>query len=182
MTAEIEIKIINLNKLGYTVMQIAKEVNFARKNIRLFLQKRNIPLSTLNEQQKEDIKICKQLRSAISRLIHIKLKRKSGSKEGKSISDYLPYSIEEFKSHIEGLFEPWMNWGNKGKYVPSKWDDNDQSTWVWNLDHIIPASLFIYNSMEGEEFQKCWALSNLRPYSAKQNIIDGVRRTRHIPR
>lgn len=29
--------------------------------------------------------------------------------------------------------------------------------------------------MEDEEFKKCWALSNLRPYSAKQNIIDGAR-------
>lgn len=36
-----------------------------------------------------------------------------------------------------------------------------------------------YTSMEDENFQKCWALSNLRPLSAKQNNSDGVRRIRH---
>jgi hypothetical protein len=30
--------------------------------------------------------------------------------------------------------------------------------------------------MVDEEFKKCWALSNLRPLSAKQNILDGNRR------
>jgi hypothetical protein len=29
--------------------------------------------------------------------------------------------------------------------------------------------------MEDQAFLDCWALSNLRPYSAKQNIIDGNR-------
>jgi hypothetical protein len=33
--------------------------------------------------------------------------------------------------------------------------------------------------MDDENFKKCWALENLRPYSAKQNIIDGVTRVRH---
>lgn len=32
-----------------------------------------------------------------------------------------------------------------------------------------------YNSLKHPDFQKCWALENLRPYSAKQNIIDGAR-------
>jgi len=30
--------------------------------------------------------------------------------------------------------------------------------------------------MEDENFKKCWALENLRPLSAKQNIIEGNRR------
>ena len=29
--------------------------------------------------------------------------------------------------------------------------------------------------MEDDNFKKCWALENLRPLSAKQNIVDGVR-------
>jgi len=33
--------------------------------------------------------------------------------------------------------------------------------------------------MENEAFKECWALTNLRPYSAKQNIIDGSTRIRH---
>lgn len=44
---------------------------------------------------------------------------------------------------------------------------------------IIPHSEFKYISMECEEFKRCWALKNLRPLSAKLNLLDGVKRIRH---
>jgi hypothetical protein len=69
-----------------------------------------------------------------------------------------------------------MTWGNWKQYNKKTWNDNDKSTWTWNLDHIIPHSTFHYEDMECQEFQDCWSLDNLRPYSAKQNIIDGNRR------
>jgi hypothetical protein len=69
-----------------------------------------------------------------------------------------------------------MNWNNYGIYYTNLWNDNDPSTWVWNIDHIIPQSKLPYTSMEDDNFKKCWALDNLRPYSAKQNIIDGNKR------
>lgn len=72
-----------------------------------------------------------------------------------------------------------MNWNNHGKYDPKTWDDNDPNTWTWQLDHIIPHSEFKYTSTEDEEFKKCWALNNLRPYSAKKNLIDGASKIRH---
>ena len=52
------------------------------------------------------------------------------------------------------------------------WDDNDSSTWKWQIDHIIPHFAFKYTTMNCEKFRKRWALENLRPYSAKQNMID----------
>ena len=55
----------------------------------------------------------------------------------------LPYSINELKTYSESLFEPWMNWGNWGRYT-KKWNDEDQTTWRWNIDHIIPKSFFNY--------------------------------------
>ncbi len=30
-----------------------------------------------------------------------------------------------------------------------------------------------------EDFKKCWSLDNLRPLSAKQNLLDGNTRIRH---
>lgn len=120
-------------------------------------------------------KIRHSISSSILKSLKLRNKRKNGS-----ISDYLSYSIDELVQHIESQFESWMTWKNQGVYNPNTWDDNDSSTWVWNIDHIIPHSDFEYESMEDEEFKKCWALSNLRPYSAKQNIIDGTRRVRHI--
>jgi hypothetical protein len=93
--------------------------------------------------------------------------------------DSMPYTIEELRLHLEFLFEPWMNWNNWGKYNKKTWDDNDQSTWTWNIDHIKPKSEFNYSSVYDEEFKQCWALSNLRPYSAKLNVIEGILRIRH---
>lgn len=100
-------------------------------------------------------------------------------KNYKSCLKYLPYSFLELKLYLETLFEPWMNWQNYGVYKNDTWDDNDCSTWKWNIDHIIPQSDLPYISMEDDNFKKCWALDNLRPYSAKQNILDGANRLRH---
>lgn len=93
-----------------------------------------------------------------------------------SVVEFLTYTIEELKKHLESQFKPWMTWENWGRYNSKTWNDNDQFTWTWQIDHIIPHSKFNYTSMEDEEFRKCWALENLRPYSAKQNIIDGARK------
>ena len=60
--------------------------------------------------------------------------------------------------------------------------DGDPSTWKWNIDHITPQSDLLFTEMSHDpesNFQKCWALSNIRPLSAKQNIIDGASRVRH---
>lgn len=124
-------------------------------------------------KRKTDINF--NLKSKISKYVNIYLKSNNSSKKDLSILKYLPYTIEELKQYIEYQFEPWMTWGNWGRYDKNIWNDNDQSTWTWQIDHIIPHSTFKYISMEDEEFKKCWALENLRPYSAKQNLLDGAR-------
>lgn len=122
-----------------------------------------------------NFRIKKTISRSISRYLHLG----QNAKNGKSVAKYLPYSIDELKSHLEALFEPWMTLENWGSYNKEKWDDSDKSTWMWQIDHIIPHSDFKYTSMEDNEFKKCWSLVNLRPYSAKQNLLDGVNRTRH---
>lgn len=109
------------------------------------------------------------IRGVISRAIH----------KNSSMTKFLPYSFKKLKEHLESKFEFWMNWNNYGKYDSKGWDDNNSDTWTWQIDHIIPHSKFNYKSMEDEDFKKCWDLSNLRPYSAKQNVIDGALRIRH---
>jgi hypothetical protein len=109
-----------------------------------------------------------RLKESISSNIRICIK-----KNNQPFSKYLPYTIQELKAHLEKQFEPWMTWDNYGTYRIDTWNDNDDGTWFWQIDHIIPHSTFQYSSMEDDEFRKCWALENLRPYSAKQNVIDG---------
>lgn len=115
-----------------------------------------------------------RLKSNVSRRIRHILKKNNSSKGGKTILNYLKYSIEELKKHLEKQFELWMSWDNYGQYKKSEWNDTDINTWFWNIDHIIPQSLLQYSSMEDENFQKCWALSNLRPLSAKENFYRGI--------
>ena len=121
-----------------------------------------------------------RLSDNIRSIVKQAIRRSFGSKNRKSTLKFLPYSINELKTHLESQFKPWMNWNNWGRYNSAMWDDNDSSTWTWQIDHIIPQSYLPYDSMDHPNFQKCWALSNLRPLSAKQNIIDGVTLQRHI--
>lgn len=116
-----------------------------------------------------------KLHQAISFAVNKAIKR-NGSTKGGSILGALPYSFDELKIHIQNQFESWMSWDNWGVYNKKTWDDNDQSTWTWNIDHIIPKSKFYYSSMKDVAFNACWALSNLRPYSAKLNIMEQNKR------
>lgn len=123
-----------------------------------------------NYKNNPSLRIRKALSSKIrASLFAIDLRKKS------SFLKYLSYSILELKKYLEKQFEPWMNWNNYGIYKIKTWDDNDSSTWTWQIDHIIPHSKFNYSSMEDEDFKNCWSLKNLRPYSSKQNVIDGDR-------
>jgi hypothetical protein len=137
-------------------------------------KKRNLK-TKIKRQNNPNVKLKTNVSNSIRRV----LKSNGSSKNGNLCLDYLPYTIEELKIHLENLFEPWMTWDNWGIYDPNSWNDLDSSTWTWQLDHIIPHSTFHYTSMEDQSFKDCWALNNLQPLSAKQNIIDGSNRTRH---
>jgi len=113
-----------------------------------------------------------RLRVDISSAILKALKKLGSSKNNQPCWQYLDYTPEQLKQHLESLFEPWMTWENHGKYDPK--------LRTWQIDHIKPHSLFKYSSMDCEEFRQCWALSNLRPLCAKQNMDEGRNRTRHM--
>lgn len=112
------------------------------------------------ERNRRQIDVYFKLKKNVSRAIgHALLK------EGHSTIKFLPYTINDLKHHLEGQFDKNMTWENYGAY--------------WHIDHIIPHSTFKYNSMEDDEFRKCWSLNNLRPLEANQNRLEGARRTRH---
>lgn len=111
----------------------------------------------------------RKLRHNISNSIYSYLKEQKSSKYGKSIKEYLGEDyFEKLKLHIEQQFigeKSWMNFNNYGKY--------NQNRRTWNLDHIIPHSSFKYTSMDSQEFKECWALNNLQPLEAMENIKKG---------
>jgi 5-methylcytosine-specific restriction endonuclease McrA len=79
----------------------------------------------------------------------------NGIKESKSWENLVNYKLEDLKSHLEKQFKDGMSWENYGK---------------WHIDHIIPISNFTIDSVESEEFKKCWSLNNLQPLWADENI------------
>jgi hypothetical protein len=98
------------------------------------------------------------LKKNVSCMIYHALKRTGNSKCGQSVLNYLPYTLNELKQHLEKQFESWMNWENYGE---------------WHIDHIIPQSKFNYNKMSDLDFVRCWELSNLRPLSKEDNMKKG---------
>ena len=67
------------------------------------------------------------------------------------------YTACQLKQHLEKQFKEGMTWENYGFYG-------------WHIDHIIPISVFNFSSPDDIDFKRCWALSNLQPLWAKDNI------------
>jgi hypothetical protein len=139
----------------------AKNQDKIKKNRKIYEQKRKNDLN---------LRIRRRVRNAVYCALH-----RNGFEKDGSILSKLPYSINDLRLHLESLFESWMNWDNWGVYDPEVWDDNDQSTWTWQIDHIVQQKKLIYDSMDHPNFKLCWALENLRPYSAKTNIKESNR-------
>lgn len=59
--------------------------------------------------------------------------------------------------HIESQFEGWMTWENYGT--------------EWHIDHRRPIASFDLPA----QIRECWALSNLRPLRAIENLRKGAR-------
>lgn len=113
-----------------------------------------------SERRKNNLHL--RLSNVVSSSIRHRLKRRLSNKGGKSTWSFLPYIVDDLIRHLESLFEPWMNWNNYGN-----------KDGCWSIDHIRPDSSFDYKSVEDKEFQKCWALENLRPLSHVENVRKG---------
>jgi hypothetical protein len=187
---QIENRNARQRKENKTPEQIEKSnARYRMENLTREQQKSRKETRNKREREKRLKDSSYKLRCSISTNIGGVLKGNGSSKNGESISNFLPFSLDELLIHFEMLFNhkdnllpnglSWMTWNNYGKYNRKTWNDNDPSTWTWQLDHIIPHSLFKYTTMDCDEFRECWSLSNLRPYSAKQNILDGSNKIRH---
>lgn len=95
----------------------------------------------------------KRLQMAVSAAVRAALK--AGAKAGQATFDLLGYSADDLRSHLEVRFLPGMTWENYGK---------------WHVDHVIPLAAFNYERPEHLDFRRAWALSNLQPLWAADNI------------
>jgi superfamily II DNA/RNA helicase len=92
-----------------------------------------------------------KLKHYISCSIRQSFKRNGFTKNSRTFI-ILGCSYDEFKKHIESLWQPWMNWGNYGLY-------NGTEEYGWDIDHIIPSS----SAITEENVYKLNHYSNLQP-------------------
>lgn len=72
----------------------------------------------------------------------------------------LGFGVNELMRDFESKFLPGMGWHNIAE---------------WHIDHIRPLSSFTYSSPKDPDFHKCWALANLAPLWARDNLRKGNR-------
>jgi len=82
------------------------------------------------------------------------------NKDGRYWGDLVGYSIKKLIQHLEKQFQPGMTWDNYGE---------------WHVDHKVPVSAFNFRGPGDIDFKRCWALSNLQPLWAKDNVRKGAK-------
>lgn len=98
-----------------------------------------------------------RIRAAVSGRMWSALKAQ-GIKKDRKLFDALGYSMDDLVRHLEGKFSAGMTWENYGR---------------WHVDHIKPCALF--DLTDSNQFDQCWALSNLQPLWASENVRKGAR-------
>ena len=84
-----------------------------------------------------------------------------GRKGGAAWEALVGYSTADLREHLERQFLKGMSWENMGE---------------WHIDHIVPLSSFTITGPDDPELRRAWALSNLRPLWAKDNIRKSAKR------
>lgn len=104
----------------------------------------------LREKRKTDVNF--KIRCNMGNRLYVALKR---YKNSRSWQQFVDYSIADLKEHLSALFTEGMTWENYGE---------------WHIDHVRPVSSFDFSVDPEETVKKCWALSNLQPLWAVDNM------------
>lgn len=73
--------------------------------------------------------------------------------KSKRTEEYLGYTKDELRKHLEKQFQKGMDWNNYGE---------------WHIDHIVSISELLKSGETRPEVINC--LSNLRPMWAEENM------------
>ena len=84
----------------------------------------------------------------------------TGRNKTSNVWEYLSFTPDELMSQFESQFTDGMSWDNMAE---------------WHIDHIRPISSFDFDSTDHPDFKKCWALNNLQPLWAKDNMSKGAK-------
>lgn len=80
---------------------------------------------------------------------------KIGKRKSRLRREIVGWTMEELVAHLEVLFEEGMTWDNYGE---------------WHIDHVIPKSAVKVEGDTDPLFKMIWALDNLAPLWAQDNL------------
>lgn len=80
-------------------------------------------------------------------------------KAGRSWEALVGYGLSDLRARLESRFTPGMTWANYG---------------AWHIDHVVPRVAFTFASERDPGFRACWAISNLQPLWAADNLSKGA--------
>ena len=86
----------------------------------------------------------------------------AAGKQGSSWEALVGYTKDDLVAHLERQFLTGMSWDRREEF---------------HIDHIVPLASFSFETADDPEFRAAWALSNLRPLWALDNITKNDRRT-----
>jgi len=102
-----------------------------------------------------------RLRLLLARRLHHTI---TGHKGRKTFGDVIiEYTVEDLKRHLERQFVAGMTWNNYGR--------------KWHIDHILPLRSFNIQGPDCPELKAAFALTNLRPLWAEDNVRKQAKRT-----
>jgi hypothetical protein len=123
----------------------------------------NNPESYVATRKRAHAKFFSVARNRLDRKVRAGIhKYLSGEGVSRSWQEHVGYTLADLAAHIERQFLKGMSWDNMGE---------------WHLDHITPLSAFGYTSVTDPDFRAAWALTNLRPLWARENLAKSARRT-----
>jgi hypothetical protein len=101
-----------------------------------------------------------RLHCNVSRIMSLSL---NGKKAGRSWQSLVGYTLDALKRHLERQFLKGMSWENYGT--------------AWHVDHRVPRASFTFSDANDPEFKACWALTNLQPLWAADNLKKSAKRS-----
>lgn len=139
---------------------VAANPERAAELFRAYAQKPESKARRLQRAARDRQTVAGALKNRTTARIHACLKR--GSKGGAKTEALVGWTMADLRAHLERQFLPGMSWENMRE---------------WHIDHIVPLASFTITGPDDPELRRAWALTNLRPLWAKDNIRKGARRT-----
>jgi hypothetical protein len=128
-----------------------EKCKLAKKRYSLSEKRKNYIREYNSNKRKIDINF--KMNENISNAIRKCFNNSQTGKNRRHWEEIIEQNLQEILIHLENNFNKNMSWNNYGTY--------------WQIDHIIPSSLYNFNS--SNEIKKCWKKENLRPLEKGEN-------------